>query len=65
MTMEMVNTFINAAIEFTLASVVLMLCVFALAATWKWLIGLGAKFVHWLCPGLTKHKNNDSSNKRA
>lgn len=33
MTMEMVNTFINAAIEFTLASVVLMLCIFALAAT--------------------------------
>lgn len=58
MTMEMVNTFINAAIEFTLASVVLMLCIFALAATWKRLIGLGIKFIHWLCPGLTNHKKN-------
>ena len=58
MTMEMVNTFINAAIEFTLASVVLMLCIFALAATCKWLIGLGIKFIHWLCPGLTNHKKN-------
>ena len=58
MTMDMVNTFINAAIEFTLASVVLILCIFALAATWKWLIGLGIKFIHWLCPGLTNHKKN-------
>lgn len=58
MTMEMINAFINAAIEFTLASVVLMLCIFALAATWKWLIGLGIKFIHWLCPGLTNHKKN-------
>ena len=58
MTMEMVNTFINAAIEFTLASVVLMLCIFALAATWKWLIGLGSIFIHWLCPWLTNHKKN-------
>ncbi len=58
MTMEMVNTFINVAIEFTLASVVLMLCIFALVAIWKWLIGLGIKFIHWLCPGLTNHKKN-------
>lgn len=56
MTMEMVNAFINNAIEFTLAAIVLILCVFALAATWKWIIGLGIKFIHWLCPGLNNHK---------
>ena len=64
MTMDIINTFINQAIEFTLSAVILILCIFALAATWKWLIGLGIKFIQWLCPGLTNHKKNDSSNKR-
>lgn len=63
MTMDIINTFINEAIEFTLSAVVLILCIFALAATWKWLIGLCIKFIHWLCPELKKHKQNDSSNK--
>nr|DAW18658.1 MAG TPA: hypothetical protein [Caudoviricetes sp.] len=54
--MEMINTFINGAIEFTLASVVLTLCIFALVSTWKWLIGLAIKFIQWLFPGLTNHK---------
>ena len=65
MTMNIINTFINRAIEFTLSAVVLILCIFALAATWKWLIGLGIKLIQWLFPGLTVHKKNDSSNKRA
>ena len=65
MTMDIINTFINQAIEFTLSAVVLILCIFALVAVWKWLIGLCIKFIHWLCPGLTKHKQNDSSNKGA
>lgn len=56
MTMNMVNTLVDNAIEFTLASVVLTLCVFALVATWKWLIGLAIKFIYWLFPGLTAHK---------
>lgn len=56
MTMNMVNTLVDNAIEFTLASVVLTLCVFALVATWKWLIGLAIKFFYWLFPGLTAHK---------
>ena len=65
MTMNIINTFINRAIEFTLSAVVLILCIFALAATWKWLIGLGIKLIQWIFPGLTVHKKNDSSNKRA
>lgn len=65
MTMNIINTFINGAIEFTLSAVVLILCIFALAATWKWLIGLGIKLIQWLFPGLTVHKKNNSSNKRA
>ena len=64
MTMNIINTFINGAIEFTLSAVVLILCIFALVATWKWLIGLGIKLIQWLFPGLTVHKKNDSSNKR-
>ncbi len=56
MTIEMINTFINGAIEFTLTSVVLTLCIFALVATWKWLIGLAIKFIQWLFPGLANHK---------
>lgn len=63
MTMDIINTFINQAIEFTLSAVVLILCIFALVAVWKWLIGLCIKFIHWLYPGLKKHKQNDSSNK--
>ena len=65
MTMNIINTFINGAIEFTLSAVVLILCIFALVATWKWLIGLGIKLIQWLFPGLTVHKKNNSSNKRA
>lgn len=65
MTMNIINTFINGAIEFTLSAVVLILCIFALVATWKWLIGLGIKLIQWIFPGPTVHKKNDSSNKRA
>ena len=64
MTMDVIATFINKAADFTSSAIVLILCIFALAATWKWLIGLGIKFIQWLCPGLTNHKKNDSSNKR-
>lgn len=63
MTMDVIATFINKAADFTSSAIVLILCIFALAAVWKWLIGLCIKFIHWLCPGLTKHKQNDSSNK--
>lgn len=63
MTMDMVNAFVGAAIDFTLAAVVLTLCIFALAATWKWLIGLGLRFLQWLCPGLTKKSRKDSRNR--
>lgn len=61
MTMELVNQFMNDAVNFTLTAIVLALTLFALAAIWKWLIGVTIRFVHWLCPGLAKKRTNNSS----
>lgn len=65
MTMEIISTFVNSAVDFTTSAIVLILSIFALLAVWKWLIGLCIKFVHWLCPTLSKHKQNGASNKEA
>ena len=52
MSMELLNQFMNDAVDFTFTAIVLALTLFALAAIWKWLIGVSIRFVHWLCPGL-------------
>lgn len=62
MSMELLNQFMNDAVNFTFTAIVLALTLFALAAIWKWLIEVSIRFVHWLCPGLVK-KNNSSDSK--
>ncbi len=64
MSMETVNQFINGAVDFTFASIVIALSFFALAAIWKWLIGICIRFIHWLFPGLEQKKKDHSSNNR-
>lgn len=64
MRMELLNQFMNDAVNFTFTAIVLALTLFALAATWKWLIGVSIRFVHWLCPGLVMKKKNNSSDSK-
>ena len=61
MSMELLNQFMNDAVNFTFTAIVLALTLFALAAIWKCLIGVSIRFVHWLCPGLARKKKNNSS----
>lgn len=46
MSMELLNQFMNDAVNFTFTAIVLALTLFALAAIWKWLIGVSIRFVH-------------------
>ena len=64
MSMELLNQFMNDAVDFTFTAIVLALTLFALAAIWKWLIGVSIRFVHWLCPGLVRKKKNNSSDSK-
>ena len=64
MSMELLNQFMNDAVNFTFTAIVLALTLFALAAIWKWLIGVSIRFVHWLCPGLVRKKKNNSSDSK-
>lgn len=64
MSMELVNDFINGAVNFTFGAIVIALSLFALAAIWKWLIGTCIRFIHWLFPGLLKPKKNDSTDNK-
>ena len=45
MSMELLNQFMNDAVDFTFTAIVLALTLFALAAIWKWLIGVSIRFV--------------------
>ena len=51
MSMELLNQFINDAVNFTFTAIVLALTLFALAAIWKWLIGVSIRFVHCFAQG--------------
>ena len=64
MNMELLNQFMNDAVNFTFTAIVLVLTLFALAAIWKWLIGVSIRFAHWLCPGLVRKKKNNSSDSK-
>ena len=64
MSMELLNQFMNDAVDFTFTAIVLALTLFALAAIWKWLIGVSIRFVHWLCPGLVRKKKNNEEEEK-
>ena len=64
MNMELLNQFMNDAVNFTFTAIVLALTLFALAAIWQWLIGVSIRFVHWLCQGLVRKKKKNSSDSK-
>lgn len=59
MTMELVNTFIDASIRGTLLGISMFFWGCALIAVWKWVFGLAKRFFHWLCPNLRKNKTDN------
>ena len=64
MNMELLNQYMNDAVNFTFTAIVLALTLFALVAIWKWLIGVSICFVHWIYPGLVRKKKNKSSDSK-
>ena len=64
MSMELLNQFMNDAVNFTFTAIVLALTLIALAAIWRRLIGVSIRFEHWLCPWLARKKKNNSSDSK-
>ena len=58
MTMEFVNTLIDASIRGTLLGITVFIWGCALIAVWKWIFGLAKSFFHWLCPNFRKYKSD-------
>ena len=58
MTMELVNTLIDASIRGTLLGITMFFWGCALIAVWKWFFGLAKRFFHWLCPSFRKNKSD-------
>lgn len=58
MTMELVNTLIDASIRGTLLGITMFFWGCALIAVWKWLLGLAKRFFHRLCPNFRKNKSD-------
>lgn len=55
--MEMINTFMNALIQWTLIGVSAGFCLLCVIGIWKWFFGVMRRALRHLFPGL-KRKNN-------
>ena len=59
MTMDFVNTLIDASIRGTLLGISVFFWGCGLIAVWKWIFGLAKRFFHWLCPNFRKNKTDN------
>ena len=59
MTMELINTFIDASIRGTLLGITIFFWGCGLVAVWKWIFGLAKRFFHWLYPNFRKNKTDN------
>lgn len=50
MTMDYLNTLLDAACKGTLIGICASFWIFGLVAIWKWFLGVAKKFLHWVFP---------------
>ncbi len=65
MAMEMINTFMDSIIRGTLAGFCLSFYILAIAAVWKWFLGIMKRILLYLFPGIKARADKKGKKKNA